>query len=84
MWNNLIDFFIVNFFGGVTSNGLVYSGFIGPQGSTRSLTFNFFGVSISIGNYLSFLATIITMVIIFVLCCLFVAKIIKLIGNLIK
>ena len=43
-----------------------------------------FGATITPQEYMLWLMTFITMIIIYILCCLFVWKIIKLIGNLIK
>ena len=44
----------------------------------------FFNVSISLQSYLCTLASLISIIFILVLCCLFVYKIIKLIGGLIR
>lgn len=51
---------------------------------TEVSTFTIGGAELTITDYLAFLCTLVSLVFIVVLCCLFVYKIIKLIGGLIR
>lgn len=97
LWTAIFEFFVKYVFGGVlfgnnsTSyyRGYILGGYIYGSSTplaidTTSLSVTIFGQQLPIGNYFSFIATIISISIIVVLCCLFVYKIIKLIGGLIR
>lgn len=97
LWNNIYQFFVEHVFGGwwyeYVGNEVVYRGYNAIFSVTSYEYYNtannyvstdFFGVPITIGNYLSLIATLISISVILVLCCLFVYKIIKLIGGLIR
>lgn len=51
---------------------------------TKDIPISIFGVNTNLGNYLSYIASLVSIIFIVVLCCLFVYKIIKLIGGLIR
>lgn len=99
LWDNIFEFFVKHIFGGVLSSGS-YGGILGiaynstSQSSYQITTANFFSfsylsgsgdrIALPFGNYLSFIATIVSITIIVVLCCLFVKKIVSLVGGLIR
>lgn len=97
LWDNIFEFFVMYVFGGrLVKNGqfLIYRGTIGAQwisttnlesiDTSNNINLNILGMNLPLGNYLSLIATIITITFIVVLCCMFVYKIIKLIGGLIR
>lgn len=96
LWDLIRDFFVMHVFGGYASNGLNYECSIGTlwyaegeEGEeilsiTTLFNLDNTGYQISMGDWLSTTATIISITIIVVLCCLFIYKIIKLIGGLIR
>jgi len=87
LWNVVFEFYVKYIFGGVLSSSSSgsYAGILGHYydsdlGSWLPLnTWNYsvelFGINIPFGNYLSLIATIISMVAIVVLACLFIKKI---------
>lgn len=94
LWDLIRDFFVKQIFGGVDSDLEVHSCLVGLTAGnndiyTDSFYFNLgshgnIQYDISLGDWLSTTATAISITIIVVLCCLFVYKIIKLIGGLIR
>lgn len=89
LWDLIRDFFVQHIFGGTTKNGTNFAGFVAFITNNGNLTTYSFRLplgdySIGLGDWLSTTATIISITIIVVLCCLFVYKIIKLIGGLIR
>lgn len=99
LWDAIRDFFVQHIFGGYSSNDVLYSTLLGRTYDFEAeeaydsylndfaFTFNdSYGAKLSLGlaDWLSTTATIITITIIVILCALFVYKIIKLIGGLIR
>ena len=97
LWDLIRDFFVMHVFGGVASDEQSYStfwgfafgdydgGYLGENIIALELKdVNGQIVSVNFADWLSTTATIISISIIVVLCCLFVYKIIKLIGGLIR
>lgn len=100
LWDIVYDFFVHHIFGGVDTqleNTYAFIGFDSDDNllSTLDIKFDFFKIidqesgelvsySYNLGNYLSLIATIITIVIIVTLCALFIWKMVKLIGGLIR
>lgn len=92
LWDLIRDFFVIHIFGGYNSLGDPYDCSLGGGDwyttdtyiTFDKITFSGQPISYSIGDYLSTTATIISISIIVVLCCLFIYKIIKLIGGLIR
>lgn len=58
--------------------------FSDPYGVLDDMYFNVGHIELSLVDYLKYLCAYISLIIIIVLCCLFVYKIIKLVGNLIR
>lgn len=92
LWNLIYDFFVNYIFGGYLSNGTaVYSRIFGYgissgyQGliNTDEVPINLFGFNIPISNYLSLIATIITMIIILLVIGHFIKKTFNLFGRII-
>lgn len=97
LWNLIRDFFVMHVFGGWDSKGFGYYALVGWYDSgelTDYYTTDITAVNIpdqygetlkiNLGDWLSTTATAISIIIIVVLCCLFVYKIIRLIGGLIR
>lgn len=89
LWDLVRDFFVAHVFGGYSSEGVLYDFVIDENSFTSDYLFeigNSTGAShsIAMGDWLSTTATIISITIIVVLCCMFVYKIVKLIGGLIR
>lgn len=94
LWDLIRDFFVQHVFGGSLSDGETFfdhflgvdlnSGGIVTLGYQVGLDDDLHPVYLTLGDWLSTTATIISITIIVVLCCLFVYKIIKLIGGLIR
>lgn len=98
LWDLIRDFFVIHLFGGFDSQGDFFSASLGCDYngelvSTGDVFYKLGGNGLmdvseplyySIGDYLSTLATLITISIVFVLCCFFVYKIIRLVGGLIS
>lgn len=59
-----------------------FSLFSDPYGITDDIAFNIGGVDISFGDYLGYLCAYISLIIIIVLCCLFIYRLIRLVGRL--
>lgn len=96
LWNEVLDFFVRYVFGGYDSNGDIYNSFLGITYNGDDITLvdtyvslNFFdansesNLQIMLGNYLSLIATIITMVAILLICCLFIKKIYNMCAHII-
>ena len=88
LWDLIRDFFVQHVFGGTTYDGFSYDFNIGGGLFTSDLLFTINGgqneVYLSIGDWLSTTATIISITIIVVLCAMFIYKIVKLVGGLIR
>lgn len=94
LWDLIRDFFVIHVFGGVTSEMISYGGFMGSDTEGDYWYTNTLPVKLgqygsnefpnTFGDYLSTTATIISITIIVVLCCLFIYKIVRLIGGLIR
>ena len=94
LWDLIRDFFVQHVFGGYDSEGVAFGGVIltgnndDISAGTYCLDLGFevgeVPVKTCYGDWLSTTATAISITIIVVLCCLFVYKIIKLIGGLIR
>lgn len=90
LWDLIRDFFVQLIFGGTDSNGTMYDCVVDGNSYTSDFVFDMgnptLGSShtIALGDWLSTTATMISITIIVVLCCLFVYKIVKLIGGLIR
>lgn len=90
LWNNVYEFYIIYIFGGRLSANQVYNGVIGQyyeSGSgwvdTTTAQSVLFGVrGYPLGNYLSLIATVITMVAILLFCVFIIKKIIGIIFRL--
>lgn len=91
IWNLLRDFFVQYIFGGYTSTGEIYSGVIGSQQNTQNIfvaadnIVDSSGnvVNLSIGDYLSTTATIITLVVFVGILFLFLKWLFKVISGFI-
>lgn len=98
LWDIIFDFFVHYIFGGIDSQNNVYPATLGGffyNGESRyqsistsnPLKFNNWFLDINIywctGNYFSFIATIISIVVIFILCCLLVKKIYNICAHII-
>lgn len=68
------------YFSGLLNNGVTTGTTIYGLLNTSNLTL--FGVSLTLSNYIAFLLSLICFIFIFVLCCLFIWKLIKLVGRL--
>lgn len=99
LWDLIRDFFVIHVFGGYDADGILHSALVGWLYNTQAddiidwytgdypvLEVSKYDTTftLSLGDWLSTTATIISISIIVVLCCLFVYKIIKLIGGLIR
>ena len=97
LWDLIRDFFVMHVFGGTDSLGNAFDVHFGVDGQSGEVynidSYLCYSVGhtdtgavayLSISDWLSTTATIISITIIVVLCCLFVYKIIKLIGGLIR
>ena len=99
LWDLIRDFFVEHIFGGYNSNGVNSPALVGWLYNHNDdevidwYTNDYYVInfendgntySLSMGDWLSTTATIISITIIVVLCCLFVYKIVKLIGGLIR
>lgn len=85
LWNVVRDFFVSHIFGGITSQGVDYGAYLNDNFTTLDIIYDLDvnnGVGISLGDYLSTIATIICMVVIVLLCCLFIKTLIKLVFRL--
>lgn len=93
LWDLIRDFFVQHIFGGCDSLGVQFSGLVMMDGDTDELWYtsnlpigkiDFYGepLYISMGDWLSTTATIISISIIVVLCCLFIKKMVSTISNL--
>lgn len=97
LWDLIRDFFVHHVFGGMDSELVAYDTFLGQEansggsiGIDSALAYNV-GISdqlspvyMGLQDWFSTTATAISITIIVVLCCLFVYKIIRLIGGLIR
>jgi hypothetical protein len=96
LWDLIRDFFVTHIFGGYDSVGNTYGGVVGffdgdlwysnELGTNAQNVFADDNISgqFYLGDYLSTIATIISITIIVVLCCLFIKKIVGLVGGLIR
>lgn len=83
LFNELMDFFITYVFGGVDSHNVIHNVYLWYINQTTINTRVQVGdISLPIGNYLAFICSIISIIIILVLCCLFIKKIISLMSRL--
>ena len=80
MWSYLYQFFYNTVFKYISSSGQQGASYL----KFMEAQVNFGGVTFTMQEYLSNLCTLISLIFIVVLCCLFVYKIIKLIGGLIR
>lgn len=87
MFEALMEFFL-KLFGGSWRYSQNYNVLLGVNNGnavyTRNIPVTIFGIETNLGNYLSYIASLISLIIILVLCCLFVFHIVKLIGGLIR
>lgn len=92
LWNVVYEFFLKYVFGGifrdVNGNLIAYSSAFlsyadGVSYTTIGGDITIFGVPFSLGNYLSLIATIISMIVIVVLACLFIKKIYNMCAHII-
>lgn len=87
MWNAIYDFFVTNIFGGYTSMNVYVNAVLG-RGSTNTIYNNansyvsLFGHELAVGNYFAYLATLVSIILILILCCLFIYRLIRLVGRL--
>ena len=98
LWDLIRDFFVQQIFGGYDSNGVDYPLVLGVDPNSGDEFNNFIlcfpiGLNgddlarpmyIGLGDWLSTTATAISITIIVVLCCLFIYKLVKLVGGLIR
>lgn len=95
LWDLIRDFFVQHVFGGYDSEGNAFSTFIGKLKDVDGaedlswaesiwFTIDSNGNQLALGDWLSTTATAISITIIVVLCCLFIYKIVRLIGGLIR
>lgn len=99
LWDLIRDFFVQHVFGGCDSGGSIFNvsggqlySYLQENGTYEELSTNasdyMYKVSsneyCSLSDWLSTTATIISITIIVVLCCMFVYRIVKLIGGLIR
>lgn len=95
LWDLIRDFFVQHVFGGYLSNGDFINTMLSdysneeitwfiPTGDDIVDVTTHNGFAITLGDWLSTTATAISITIIVVLCCMFIYKIIKLIGGLIR
>lgn len=98
LWDIIYDFFVHHVFGGYDTNDVIHSAFFGEgynvdDGLNPFATYeinaitlkDLYGteVSFSLGNYLSFIATLITMVAIVLICCALIKKIYNMCAHII-
>lgn len=77
MLNLLYNYYVNILYNGLASNDYV-------RRILDNVNFDIGGYNVAFGSWLAFTASIISITIIVVLCCLFIYKIIKLIGGLIR
>lgn len=86
LWDIVFKFFVQYIFGGIIYDGTSVRSYYstvgrifvsdgGLHGDLATITIDLFNYRFPLGNYLSLIATIITMVVILVLCCALIKKI---------
>lgn len=94
LWDLIRDFFVTHIFGGSTASGAMFNCFIGVDQlngyyyDSNNIYYNIGtgddgSVFITFGDYFSTIATIISIVAIVLLCCLFIKKIYNMCAHII-